>query len=124
MPAEPEPYLPFPVPRAEIPLASEYRSTMLRSTLAILAQRGLYERYVAALAVEHRDAILGSVPAVWLPLAVGMAHYEACDRLGLAPLEQASIGWETARRFHGPVIMTALRLAGAITSPWFGATLV
>jgi hypothetical protein len=123
VPAEPEPYLPFPVPREAIPLAREYRSTMLRSTVAILEQRGLHERYVAELAPEHREAILGSVPAVWLPLEVGMAHYEACDRLGLTEIEQASIGWETARRFHGPVMMTALRLAGSVSSPWFAASL-
>jgi hypothetical protein len=97
---------------------------MLRSTVQILARRGLYERYVAELAPEHRDTILATVPAVWLPFEVGMAHYEACDRLALSELEQASIGWETARRFHGPVIMTALRLAGSVRSPWFGATLV
>lgn len=97
---------------------------MLRSTVAILEQRGLRDRYVAELAPEHRDAVLAAVPALWLPLEVGMAHYEACDRLGLSELEQASIGWETARRFHGPVMMTALRLAGTVTSPWFAATLV
>jgi hypothetical protein len=122
--APPEPYLPFPVPREAIPLAREYRSTMLRSTVAILAQRGLYDRYVAELAPEHREAITATVPALWLPLEVGIAHYEACDRLGLSELEQASIGWETARRFHGPVMMTALRLAGSVASPWFAATLV
>jgi hypothetical protein len=122
--ADPEPYIPFPVPRDRVPVASEYRSTMLRSTVAILAQRGLYDRYVAELAPEHRDAILATVPAVWLPFEIGMAHYEACDRLGLAELEQASIGWETARRFHDPVLMTALRLAGKVASPWFAASLV
>ena len=124
MPANPEPFLPFPVPREAIPVASEYRSTMLRSTVGILQERGLYDRYVAELAPAHRDAILATVPAMWLPFDVGMAHYEACDRLGLSELEQASIGWETARRFHGPVIMTALRLAGTVSSPWFGASLV
>jgi hypothetical protein len=111
VPADPQPFLPFPVPRDAVPVAREYRSTMLRSTVAILVQRGLYERYVAELAPAHRDA------------AVGMAHYEACDRLRLSELEQASIGWETARRFHGPVLMTALRLAGTVRSPWFAATL-
>ncbi len=123
MSAAPELYLPFPVPREAIPLAREYRSTMLRSTVAILAQRGLYDRYVAELAPEHRDVITASVAAQWLPLEVGMAHYEACDRLGLTEIEQASIGWETSRRFHGPVMMTALRLAGSVSSPWFAATL-
>jgi hypothetical protein len=123
VPADPQPFLPFPVPRDAVPVAREYRSTMLRSTVAILAQRGLYERYVAELAPAHRDAILATVPALWLPFAVGMAHYEACDRLRLSELEQASIGWETARRFHGPVLMTALRLAGTVRSPWFAATL-
>jgi hypothetical protein len=120
----PRTYLPFPVPREAIPLASEYRSTMLRSTVAILEQRGLFDRYVAELAPEHREVILASVPATWLPFEVGMAHYEACDRLGLTELEKASIGWETARRFHGPVMMTALRLAGSVTSPWFATSLV
>ena len=97
---------------------------MLSSTLAILARRGLYERYLRELAPEHRDAITAAVPATWLSLEVGMAHYEACDRLELSELEQASIGWETSRRFHGPVMTTALRLAGNVASPWFAASLV
>jgi hypothetical protein len=123
-PARPEPYVPFRVPREEVPVATQYRSTMLRSTIAILDQRGLYGRYAEALDPKHRDAVLGSVPGVWLPFELGMAHYEACDRLRLSELEEASIGWETARRFHGPALMTALRLAGAVTSPWFAASLV
>ncbi|HEX8794155.1 MAG TPA: hypothetical protein VF765_24600 [Polyangiaceae bacterium] len=120
----PSPYIPFPVPRDRIPLAYAYRSTMLRSTVAILQHRGLYDAYVAALAPAHRDAILATVTGAWLSAEVAMAHYEACDHLGLSEMEQASIGWETSRRFHGPVLMTALRAMGAVSSPWAATSLV
>lgn len=124
MPSDPKPYIPFPVPRDRVPLAYAYRSTMLRSTVAILAHRGLHDAYVAALAPAHRDAILTTVPGEWLSAEVAMAHYEACDRLDLSEMEQASIGWETSRRFHGPVLMTALRAMGAVSSPWAATSLV
>ena len=104
-PSSPEPYIPFPVPRDRIPLAHAYRSTMLRSTVAILQQHGLYDAYVAALAPAHRDAILATVPGEWLSAEV-------------------SIGWETSRRFHGKVLMTALRAMGAVSSPWAATSLV
>lgn len=124
MQSSPEPYIPFPVPRDRILVAYAYRSTMLRSTVAILEQRGLFDAYVAVLAPALRDAILTTVPGEWLSADVAMAHYEACDRLELSEIEQASIGWETSRRFHGPVLMTALRAMGAVSSPWAATSLV
>jgi hypothetical protein len=104
-------------------LATELRSTLLTTSIQSLRARGLYERYAAQLPAQHREAILTSVAGVWLPMAVGVAHYATCDALGLPAGEQFAIGQEVGDRVQGTLLGLVVRTAKtAGLSPWAGLT--
>jgi hypothetical protein len=102
-------------------LATALRSTLLTTSIQSLRARGLYDRYAALLPAQHREAILTSVAGVWLPMAVGIAHYTTCDALGLAASEQFAIGQEVGDRVQGTLLGLVVRTAKtAGLSPWAG----
>lgn len=111
--------LPFPIERELVPIASQFRSTWLSSSLKGIRERGLLEKYLVFLPSIHHEPILHSIVGVWLPIEVAHAHYEACDRLELSDDEIYAIGAEIAERVHGTVLHTAVRLAkGVGVTPW------
>jgi hypothetical protein len=105
---------PFPVARERVRTASMIRSTWLSSSIHAVQKRGLTDRYLAALPREHHDAVLSSVAGVWLPVAVGVAHYDAMDSLRLNPLEVVAIGKETSAWLHTTVLAIATTFARGI----------
>jgi hypothetical protein len=110
---------PLPEPRATLPEATRVRSTLLLSSLQSLRTRGLFERYVAVIDEAHREAMLEAVAGAWLPMAVGIAHYRACDALELTAEEEAAIGRDVNLRVQGTVLDLVLRTArGAGVTPW------
>lgn len=114
-----KPFLPFPTSREAVPRATHFRSTWLVATLQLLRDRGLYDAYLGHLAPEHRDAVAGSIAAVWLPIEVALGHYRALDALDLAPQAQTELGRLTTARVQETVVGTLLKLAtDAGASPW------
>ena len=100
--------LPFPDPIAP---ATEWRSTWLTSSLEGLRQHGHFERYVKLL-TTHREEILTSVAASWVPISVARAHYDACERLRLDAdqvEEMARAGGSVRRAWYATVIAAAQR---------------
>ena len=111
-------FLPLPPGRAAS-RARHWRSTWVISSLQTLKERGYYPRYLGYLPSEHRSAVLLVVAGVWLPMADAVAHYRACDRLGLSRSEQVSMGLAVGERAQGTVLRTAVRMAtGAGVTPW------
>lgn len=95
------------------------RSTLLTSSLSSLRERGLFERYDALQTSPHRDKILNTVAGEWLPLEVGLAHYRACDALGLSESEQFAIGKDVSRRIHETFLNLVVKAArGVGMTPW------
>jgi hypothetical protein len=114
-----ETILALPSARQQVPLASQFRSTWLASSIRAIRDRHLLDTYLRHLPAQHHAPILESVAGVWLPIEVAMAHYEACDRLGIGPNELIEIGLDTARQVHHTILHTAVRLAkGAGVTPW------
>lgn len=63
--------------------------------------------------------ILAITAGQWTPIEVGLAHYAACDRLGLPPDVIESLGADVLHRIQKSVFSLLLRLsreAGA--TPW------
>lgn len=111
--------VPLPAPIERLPVATEIRSTLLASSLQSLKARGHWERYNELLPTEHRDAILHCIAGEWLPLSVGFAHYETCDRLGLSIEQQREIGEDVSRRIHETFLGVVLQVAkGVGVTPW------
>lgn len=113
--------VPFPggVSRTHVPPTTEFRSTWLSSSLRSIRERKLLESYLSHLPAEYHEPVLSTVVGVWLPSEIAVAHYEACDRLGLTEQEQVAIGADVGRHALGTVLSVAVSLAkGAGVTPW------
>jgi len=110
-----------PFPPLKSHPASEMRSTLLTTSIQSLRAHGHLEQYTKTVSKEYRDAILTTVAGIWLPLAIGIAHYTACDRLNLPPSEQFAIGKEVGDRVQGTILGLLVRTAKqAGLTPWTG----
>jgi hypothetical protein len=108
----------FP-PRRQIKSASSVRSTLIISSLAVLKERGHFDRYIERLDPAHRSTLLDAIAGTWLPLVHATAHYTACEALGLPVLEQNALFHASGKRSQGSMLGTAVLLAkGAGVTPW------
>jgi len=95
------------------------RSTLILASIASVRASGRYEEYERHLPLQHKDTILGAVAATWLPVEVALAHYGACDALGLTAEQQAQAGRSTFKASRATLLGTAVALArSAGFSPW------
>ena len=114
-----EVFLGFPVPRAEVPVCTEIRSTLLGSSLLALRRHGLYERYLQHLPAEHHEAILYGAAGRWVPIEIGRAHYAACLAMGLSHEEMLAIGRDVAALAQKAMFSFVLRVATESgLTPW------
>jgi hypothetical protein len=111
--------VPFSHEKSKVPFATHARSTMIASSIATLRSRGHLDRYRAHLDPVLRDALPATVAGHWLPMSDAVAHYEACDRLGLAHAELLEIGESVGDRMTKSALSLAVKLAaGSGVTPW------
>ena len=104
---------------AKVPPIRHVRSTVLLGSLGALEKAGHRERWSALLSSEARDALQYAVPGVWMSIELALAHYAACDQLGLSDEDAAQLGASTFSRIKGTLLGTMLRMAqGAAVTPW------
>jgi hypothetical protein len=116
LPPAPVIILPFPQP---IPRMRHQRSTLLQSGIQSLRGAGLYDSYVAVAPREVREEIEQAVAGMWIPIETAVAHYLACDQLGLSAESAATLGRSTFDRSKGLLLGTAVALArGGGVTPW------
>jgi hypothetical protein len=102
------------------PVVVKVRGSLIVSSLQTLRALDYFPRYVEHLAPSDRDKVLFALAASWLPLEVAMAHYAACDAMGLDDTELDSIGQSVSARIMGTFLGTLLRgsrQVGAHTAP-------
>ena len=102
--------VPYPATLAAEPPLCMFRSTLLVGLTQTLKRHGFYEKYVAALPPQHLTTILSSA-GMWLPIEVGLAHYQACDALNLSSDEQLRFGGEVVMALQRTFIGTVLKAA-------------
>ncbi len=108
--------LAFPEPIAP---TRHVRSTLMQGGIASLKGHGLYDRYVTVVAPAVREEIESAVAGMWIPAATAVAHYLACDHLGLSQESAAQLGRGTFERTKGLLLGTAIGIAkGAGVTPW------
>ena len=114
-----EAVVPFAAPRFRTPLTTHFRSTWLTSSLRVFREWNLIDRYLEVLPIGYREGVLGSLAGAWLPIDIAMAHYAACDTLGLTLTEQIAVGRAVTAVAHRTSYSFALRLAKeAGVTPW------
>jgi hypothetical protein len=114
-----EPLVALPTDPEALAPVTRIRSTLLTSSLKTLDERGLRDRYFQRLAQEHHGSIRDLIAGVWVPTETAVAHYRACDALGLSPVEQLEIGLLVGQKIQGTLLGTLVTLtkqAGA--TPW------
>jgi len=90
----------------------------VQSGIASLRQAGLYDAYAATVSLEVREEIEQTVAGMWIPIETTIAHYLACDRLGLSSESAAKLGRSTFDRSKGLLLGAAVGLArGAGVTP-------
>jgi hypothetical protein len=99
--------------------ASHARSTLITTSIQAIRARGRFDVYEKNLPPELREAILTVVPGIWLEIEIALAHYAACDALGLSPQEQFAIGAEVGGRVQGTMLgMIARTAKDMAATPW------
>jgi hypothetical protein len=95
------------------------RSTLTGSSILALRERGHFEKWKSLVDPGARETLVFTPAGVWLPIAVGIAHYAACERLGLSQEEILDMGNAVARLTQQTVLSLALKLANESgTTPW------
>ncbi len=108
--------VPFPTPLRSV---TRVRSTLIQASLASLRERHLIDRYTALLPSEYHETVLQTVAGTWLPLQIGVAHYQACEELRLLESEQVDIGGDVGRRIQRSALSTIARAGKAAgITPW------
>jgi hypothetical protein len=100
--------LAFPEPIAPV---RHVRSTLLHGGLASLKAGGHYDAYVAAAPIAVREEIESAVAGMWIPVQTAVAHYLACDAMGLSAESAAQLGRGTFDRTKGLLLGTAIGVA-------------
>ncbi len=98
---------------------TEVRSTLLSASLQSVRALGWEERYFTQLPPALHEELRSLVPGAWVPLALAVEHYGACDRLHLTSDELSCIGEAVSRRTQATFIETVGKVAaGAGATPW------
>jgi hypothetical protein len=104
---------------ADAPPVTRIRTTLISASLLTLKEKGKLDAYLRELPREYHDIVLGVVAGDWAPIAVGIAHYSALDRLAIPVAEQFQNGHDVGARLHKGVLGTAARLVGSAgATPW------
>jgi hypothetical protein len=106
-----EVFLPLHVPRSQLALTTQFRSTWVVSSQNTLRDRGHYRRYLELLPEQHRDALSMMIVGGWVPMDVATAHYGACEALDLPASERLAIGRAVTKHLNQTLLSTAVRLA-------------
>ena len=113
--------VPFRVEPDRLAAAKHIRSTLITSSLAALRKRNHLARYETLVPEEHKEQILSCVAGTWLPMAVGIAHYETCNALALPPNEVHEIGMDVSTQVQSTFLGTLAKMARtAGVTPWTG----
>jgi hypothetical protein len=100
--------------------ATAVRGTVLLSSQGSLREGNHYERYVGLIEPAHRGVLIdGIVPNTWVPIEHAMAHYRACEALGLSTAQVQAAGAGTGGRINSVFIKSIIRLATGAVEPWF-----
>jgi hypothetical protein len=96
------------------------RSTLLQSSVQVLKDNGLFERYLKHLSPKYRDEILLTLAPVWHPMDVAVAHYDAWEALDFTTQELEAISANVSNRIMGTFVATLVRQSRSVGgSPWF-----
>jgi hypothetical protein len=109
----------YPAPGEKLRPAEHIRSTILLAAMAALKARGRFEAWSAALDPVSREALTTVIAGTWVPVELAMAHYRACDSLGLGHDEVVGIGQSVGTSAHANLFHVLKKVVSTIgATPW------
>jgi hypothetical protein len=96
------------------PLVTQVRGSLIVSSLQTLRALNLFDAYIQLLSREMHEPVLYALASTWLPVATAMAHYEACEALGLDEAALEAMGKHVGQRITGTFLATLVRGARAV----------
>ncbi|HEX3597938.1 MAG TPA: hypothetical protein VHU80_22670 [Polyangiaceae bacterium] len=112
-------YLAFPDGGSAIKQTTHIRSTLIMSSRKTLREANLFEEYEALLSVSHQRELVETAAPRWLPLEVGLAHYQACEGLNLPPNRVVELAQGVGMQRKGTFLGVAVGLASGLgVTPW------
>ncbi len=93
----------------EVRPCTAVRNVVIQSSLSQLQDAGYYERYLTLIDPDRLQALLSSFAPGWTPIELALAHYEACDKLGLTQEEHAKLGQRIGARLQETALVTAAK---------------
>jgi len=107
------------VPPNRVPPTTKFRSTWIVASQNALRDCGFFDRYTKLLPDTHREELMTTVVGAWLPIAVAIAHYTTCERLGLSQRDTQNIAHILARHLNNAFVSVAGRFAKQVgATPW------
>jgi hypothetical protein len=108
-----------------LPVASQlrqttkFRSTWILASLQTVREKGFGDAYLANLPRIYHEPITLGVASQWFDLELALAHYSACESLGLPVETQIAFGREVSIKMQRTILGAAVRLAKtAGVTPW------
>ena len=101
-------------PRGELLIAhdpnagevTEVRTLVVQSSLAELKAHGYYERYAKCIAPATREDLESRVAPGWIPVAMVVEHYQACENMSLSNEELSAMGQSVGERLQSATLVT------------------
>lgn len=97
-----------------VPLVTAVRGSLFVAMGEVLRERRLTARHENLLDSAVRAEAAAVIAQERVPIALAFGYFAACDRLGLTRADQVSMGRALAKRLHIPIVLTGLRIAGAL----------
>jgi hypothetical protein len=108
----------IPLPPRVSPVTA-VRNTLIQLSFASIRERGHMDRYLELLDSGVLDLIQSNIAPGWQPIEVAMAHYAACEGLGLDQDEMLRTGQGVGDRLQGTFLSTLARSAKLSgMTPW------
>jgi hypothetical protein len=108
----------FGTPPPHVPLR-RVRSTVLVASYKMVQAMGRADDYLRALPPDHHATIVGAVAGTWIDVDIALAHYNACEALGLSNEAQVDVGRTVGAQVRGTFAGTVVRLSKeAGITPW------
>lgn len=104
---------PLPAPVESLRDVTEVKGSMVVASIRGLREEGHYDRYLANLAPALRDVIPFITAGEWVPVGTVIAHYRACEALGLSVSENVRLGDKMATRINSNFVSTIAIIARA-----------
>jgi hypothetical protein len=108
----------FTMPPPHVPVR-RVRSTLLVASYKMVQSIGRQADYLSALPKAHHATILDAVVGTWIDVATAIAHYGACDALGLSNEELVEVGRKVGDTIRGTLAGTLVHLSKEVgIDPW------